>query len=139
MCHDRGVRTIPAAQLSLLRRLRLAKDAMDRDWAEPLDLDAVAARPYGTEAIFRDDSGNWFSFTQRRDQLDLDEDWACRYSNTQTTFGQLSRSRPCGASQSPLYGSTAIRHGPSLKKVCRPRLKPANAANSVVSRKAGRW
>jgi AraC-like DNA-binding protein len=28
---------------ALLRQLRLAKDAMDRDWAEPLDLDAVAA------------------------------------------------------------------------------------------------
>lgn len=27
---------------SLLRQLRLAKDTMDRDWAEPLDLDAVA-------------------------------------------------------------------------------------------------
>jgi len=24
-----------------------------------------AERPYGTEALFRDDSGNWFSFTQR--------------------------------------------------------------------------
>lgn len=24
-----------------------------------------ADRPYGTEALFRDDSGNWFSFTQR--------------------------------------------------------------------------
>jgi hypothetical protein len=23
-------------------------------------------RPYGIEAILRDDSGNWFSFTQRR-------------------------------------------------------------------------
>lgn len=23
-------------------------------------------RPYGTEALFRDDSGNWFSLTQRR-------------------------------------------------------------------------
>jgi hypothetical protein len=22
-------------------------------------------RPYGTEALFRDDSGNWFSFTER--------------------------------------------------------------------------
>ncbi|MBB1159300.1 helix-turn-helix transcriptional regulator [Amycolatopsis dendrobii] len=33
----------PEAQLSQLRQLRLAKDAMDRDWAEPLDLDAVAA------------------------------------------------------------------------------------------------
>ena len=26
-----------------MRQLRRAKDAMDRDWAEPLDLDAVAA------------------------------------------------------------------------------------------------
>lgn len=25
-----------------------------------------AERPYGTEAILRDDSGNWFSFTQRK-------------------------------------------------------------------------
>ncbi len=25
-----------------------------------------AERPYGVEAVFRDDSGNWFSFTQRR-------------------------------------------------------------------------
>ncbi|GAA2339585.1 helix-turn-helix transcriptional regulator [Streptomyces violaceusniger] len=30
------------ARLAQLRRLRLAKDVMDRDWAEPLDLDAVA-------------------------------------------------------------------------------------------------
>jgi AraC-like DNA-binding protein len=29
--------------VQLLRQLRLAKDAMDRDWAEPLGLDAVAA------------------------------------------------------------------------------------------------
>lgn len=29
--------------LGHLKQLRLAKDAMDRDWAEPLDLDAVAA------------------------------------------------------------------------------------------------
>lgn len=29
--------------LAHLRQLRLAKDAMDRDWADPLDLDAVAA------------------------------------------------------------------------------------------------
>jgi catechol 2,3-dioxygenase-like lactoylglutathione lyase family enzyme len=35
-------------------------------------------RPYGTEAVFRDDSGNWFSFTQPREgELDLDKDWAC--------------------------------------------------------------
>ena len=34
-------------------------------------------RPYGTEAIFRDDSGNWFSLTQRREgELDLEKDWA---------------------------------------------------------------
>ncbi len=26
-----------------------------------------AERPYGIEAILRDDSGNWFSFTQRKD------------------------------------------------------------------------
>ena len=24
-----------------------------------------AERPYGIEAVFRDDSGNWFSLTQR--------------------------------------------------------------------------
>ncbi|MBT2365496.1 VOC family protein [Streptomyces sp. ISL-10] len=35
-------------------------------------------RPYGTEAIFRDDSGNWFSFTQAREGgLDMDKDWSC--------------------------------------------------------------
>ncbi|MER8068429.1 VOC family protein [Streptomyces sp. NPDC057539] len=33
-------------------------------------------RPYGTEAILRDDSGNWFSFTQQREDLDLDKAWA---------------------------------------------------------------
>ncbi|GJF21593.1 VOC family protein [Streptomyces sp. HO565] len=34
-------------------------------------------RPYGTEALFRDDSGNWFSFTQRREGgLDMDKDFA---------------------------------------------------------------
>lgn len=26
-----------------------------------------AERPYGIEAVFRDDSGNWFSLTQRKD------------------------------------------------------------------------
>ncbi|MEV6168397.1 VOC family protein [Streptomyces sp. NPDC051954] len=35
-------------------------------------------RPYGTEALFRDDSGNWFSFTQpHKDGLDMDKDWSC--------------------------------------------------------------
>ncbi|MFH8349085.1 VOC family protein [Streptomyces sp. NPDC018045] len=32
-------------------------------------------RPYGIEAIFRDDSGNWFSLTQKNEQLDLGKDW----------------------------------------------------------------
>ncbi|HET9379765.1 MAG TPA: VOC family protein [Streptomyces sp.] len=35
-------------------------------------------RPYGVEALFRDDSGNWFSFTQPREGgLDTTKDWAC--------------------------------------------------------------
>jgi catechol 2,3-dioxygenase-like lactoylglutathione lyase family enzyme len=35
-------------------------------------------RPYGTEALLRDDSGNWFSFTQPREGgLDLDKEWSC--------------------------------------------------------------
>jgi catechol 2,3-dioxygenase-like lactoylglutathione lyase family enzyme len=29
-------------------------------------LEEPAARPYGIEAVFRDDSGNWFSLTERR-------------------------------------------------------------------------
>ncbi|POX38488.1 glyoxalase [Streptomyces sp. Ru73] len=32
-------------------------------------------RPYGTEAIFRDDSGNWFSLTQPSERLDMDKSW----------------------------------------------------------------
>jgi hypothetical protein len=28
-------------------------------------LQELAERPYGIEAVFRDDSGNWFSLTQR--------------------------------------------------------------------------
>ena len=28
-------------------------------------LQPPADRPYGVEALFRDDSGNWFSLTQR--------------------------------------------------------------------------
>jgi AraC-like DNA-binding protein len=35
-----------------LRQLRLAKDAMDRDWAQPLDLDAVAAQAGYSRAHF---------------------------------------------------------------------------------------
>ncbi|MGW6259214.1 VOC family protein [Streptomyces sp. NPDC055085] len=34
-------------------------------------------RPYGTEALFLDDSGNWFSFTRRREgDLALERDWS---------------------------------------------------------------
>lgn len=34
-------------------------------------------RPYGVEAIFRDDSGNWYSLTQRREGgLDHSKPWA---------------------------------------------------------------
>jgi predicted enzyme related to lactoylglutathione lyase len=32
-------------------------------------------RPYGVEAIFRDDSGNWFSLTQPFDDIDESVDW----------------------------------------------------------------
>ncbi|NGO72722.1 VOC family protein [Streptomyces boncukensis] len=33
-------------------------------------------RPYGTEAIFRDDNGSWWSLTQRREgELDFDKPW----------------------------------------------------------------
>jgi catechol 2,3-dioxygenase-like lactoylglutathione lyase family enzyme len=33
-------------------------------------------RPYGIEAIFRDDNGNWYSLTQRSEELDFSKDWA---------------------------------------------------------------
>ncbi|GAA2101418.1 VOC family protein [Actinomadura alba] len=32
-------------------------------------------RPYGIEAIFRDDSGNWYSLTQPFDELDESAGW----------------------------------------------------------------
>jgi predicted enzyme related to lactoylglutathione lyase len=32
-------------------------------------------RPYGIEAIFRDDSGNWFSLTEPSEELDLTKKW----------------------------------------------------------------
>lgn len=32
-------------------------------------------RPYGIEAIFRDDSGNWFSLTQPFDEIDESVGW----------------------------------------------------------------
>jgi catechol 2,3-dioxygenase-like lactoylglutathione lyase family enzyme len=34
-------------------------------------------RPYGIEAIFRDDSGNWYSLTQPRATLDESAAWHC--------------------------------------------------------------
>lgn len=38
-------------------------------------LQAPAERPYGIEALFRDDSGNWFSLTERT-EFDPDKEWA---------------------------------------------------------------
>jgi catechol 2,3-dioxygenase-like lactoylglutathione lyase family enzyme len=32
-------------------------------------------RPYGIEAIFRDDSGNWYSLTEASAELDLSKPW----------------------------------------------------------------
>lgn len=32
-------------------------------------------RPYGIEAIFRDDSGNWYSLTQPSEKLDTTKSW----------------------------------------------------------------
>ncbi|SFQ67266.1 Catechol 2,3-dioxygenase [Amycolatopsis arida] len=37
-------------------------------------LQEPADRPYGVEAVFRDDSGNWFSLTERR-PFDPGKDW----------------------------------------------------------------
>jgi hypothetical protein len=101
-----------ALDASALRMPRQARDRIDRDYAEPVGIPALAAvarlldgalhpgcelttditldngmrwltvrpqgqhrpgtaadgpgvRPYGIEAVIRDDSGNWFSFTQR--------------------------------------------------------------------------
>ncbi|MFD7436581.1 VOC family protein [Streptomyces sp. NPDC059861] len=34
-------------------------------------------RPYGIEAIFRDDNGNWYSLTQRNEKLDFSKDFGC--------------------------------------------------------------
>ncbi|MFD0853860.1 VOC family protein, partial [Actinomadura adrarensis] len=33
-------------------------------------------RPYGVEAIFRDDSGNWYSLTEPSDELDRSHGWS---------------------------------------------------------------
>ncbi|WP_158885818.1 VOC family protein [Amycolatopsis anabasis] len=37
-------------------------------------LQEPAERPYGIEAVFRDDSGNWFSLTERR-AFDPNKEW----------------------------------------------------------------
>lgn len=34
-------------------------------------------RPYGVEAVFRDDSGNWYSLTEPFSALDESADWGC--------------------------------------------------------------
>ena len=38
-------------------------------------LSEPAERPYGVEAVFRDDSGNSFSLTERKIDLDLSKEW----------------------------------------------------------------
>lgn len=32
-------------------------------------------RPYGIEAIFRDPTGNWYSLTEQREELDMSKSW----------------------------------------------------------------
>lgn len=56
------------ADVSALRMLRQARDRIGRDYAEPVDIAALAAAAgyspaHGVEAILRDDLGNWYSFT----------------------------------------------------------------------------
>ncbi|MDC2958836.1 VOC family protein [Streptomyces gilvifuscus] len=38
-------------------------------------LQAPQERPYGIEAIFRDDNGNWYSLTERSEELDFSKDF----------------------------------------------------------------
>ena len=52
-----------SANVSSLRMLRRARDRIDRDYADQVDIPALAA---AAEAIRRDDSGNWYSFTQHK-------------------------------------------------------------------------
>ena len=59
------------ADVASLRMLRRARDRIDRDYAEQIDIPALAAgagysREHGIEALLRDDSGNWFSFCQHK-------------------------------------------------------------------------
>ena len=47
--------------------LRRARDRIDRDYADPIDIPALAAEAgYSREYFIRADSGNWYSFTQRK-------------------------------------------------------------------------
>jgi catechol 2,3-dioxygenase-like lactoylglutathione lyase family enzyme len=39
-------------------------------------LQEPANRPYGIEAILRDDSGNWYSLTQRYAEMDASAEWS---------------------------------------------------------------
>ena len=38
-------------------------------------LQSPQERPYGIEAIFRDDNGNWYSLTERSEELDFSKDF----------------------------------------------------------------
>ena len=56
---------------ALLPHLGRARDVAYRAYAQPLDLDELAqaacvSRPYGVEAIFRDNSGNWLVLVERK-------------------------------------------------------------------------
>ncbi|MBH1934978.1 VOC family protein [Streptomyces sp. AV19] len=58
----------------------LATDDVRRDYetfkAQGVEfLQEPQERPYGTEAIFRDDSGNWFSLTEHRERMDFGKEW----------------------------------------------------------------
>jgi hypothetical protein len=54
--------------VGLLGHLRRARDVADRNYAEPLDLAGLAAadRPYGVEAVLRDNSGNWLVLVEQK-------------------------------------------------------------------------
>lgn len=47
--------------LALLPHLRRARDLVDRNYADP-----PSERPYGIEAVIRDNSGNWLVLVEER-------------------------------------------------------------------------
>ena len=51
----------------VLVHLRRARDHLDRHFAEPFDLDHLAALA-GVEALMRDNSGNWMVLVEKRDE-----------------------------------------------------------------------